>query len=117
MPRMVILYVLSSYILALVLIALSWKYEEVQRTLQPWGRQAFTYSGWVEFVSLGLPGTIMLCSEWWAYEMLTVFASQLGTVEVAAQTIIIQTCSLASTVPLGFVGGSGVTCGQFHRSR
>jgi hypothetical protein len=43
----------------------------------------------------------MLCSEWWAYEFLTMFASLLGTADVAAQTIIIQVATLAFMVPLG----------------
>lgn len=55
----------------------------------------------MEFVSLGVPGTVMLCSEWWAYEILTIFASMLGTEEVAAQSVILQTAGLAFMLPLG----------------
>lgn len=47
----------------------------------------------------------MLCSEWWAYEVLNLFASfkdtgAVGTA-VAAQTIILQTASLVFMIPLG----------------
>jgi len=54
-----------------------------------------------EFVNLGVPGTLMLCSEWWAYEILTIFAGRLGTNEVAAETIIMQLAALAFMLPLG----------------
>lgn len=97
-------WVLSLYLSAFLQIALSWNHPSVQRTLQPFDKAALT--GWWEYIKLGLPGTIMLCSEWWAYEILTIFASLLGTAEVAAQTIILQTASLAFMVPLGL----GVAC-------
>lgn len=92
-------WVLSLYLSAALQIYLSWHHPSVQRTLQPWSKDALT--NWGEYFKLGLPGTIMLCSEWWAYEILTIFASLLGTAEVAAQTIILQTASLAFMIPLG----------------
>mgnify|MGYP000430374983 CR=1 FL=1 len=55
---------------------------------------------------LGLPGTVMLCSEWWAFEFLMLMATFLGTHEVAAQAIILQISSISFMVPLGI----GVTC-------
>jgi MATE family multidrug resistance protein len=97
-------WVISLYLSACIQIGLSLQYPEVQRTLQPFDRKALT--GWKEFFMLGLPGTVMLCSEWWAYEVLAVFASLLGTTQVAAQTIILQTASLAFMIPLGL----GVAC-------
>lgn len=92
-------WVLSTYLGGVVQIVLSWNYPAVQRTLQPFTMDAF--KNWPEFIMLGLPGTVMLCSEWWAFEILTIFASVLGTAEVAAQTIILQTASLAFMIPLG----------------
>ena len=92
-------WVISMYLSGIVQLALSWHHPSVARTLQPWNKEALTK--WWEFISLGLPGTVMLCSEWWAYEILTIFASLLGTADVSAQTIILQTASLAFMVPLG----------------
>lgn len=97
-------WVLSLYLSAFVQLGLSLRYPAVLRTLQPWDKKSLTK--WKEFIMLGLPGTVMLCSEWWAYEILTIFASLLGTSEVAAQTIIMQTASLAFMIPLGM----GVAC-------
>jgi MATE family multidrug resistance protein len=94
-------WVLSLYLSAFVLFGLSLTYPEVKRTLTPFNRRAVT-EGWKEFIILGLPGTIMLCSEWWAYEILTIFASLLGTVQVASQTIIVNTAGLMFMIPLGF---------------
>ena len=97
-------WVFALYLSALAQIALSWNNQSVQRTLQPLNKAAL--SGWGEYISLGLPGTVMLCSEWWAYEILSVFASLLGTAQVAAQTIILQTATLVFMIPLGL----GVAC-------
>jgi MATE family multidrug resistance protein len=44
---------------------------------------------------------LMLCSEWWAYEVLTVMAGVLGKEEVSAQAILMQILSLSFMVPLG----------------
>ncbi|CAK9249953.1 unnamed protein product [Sphagnum jensenii] len=55
----------------------------------------------------------MVCSEWWAYEILTLLASQLGTYEVAAQTIIIQTASLTYMVPMGISIATASLVGNF----
>lgn len=92
-------WVISVYLASLLQFSLSFYYDAVKRTLQPWDKRAWTE--WFEFCKLGFPGTVMLCSEWWAYEILTIFASILGTPEVAAQTIILQTASLAFMIPLG----------------
>ncbi len=97
-------WVLSLYLSAFLQIYLSLSEPAVKRTLVPYDKAA--WSNWKEFINLGLPGTVMLCSEWWAYEVLSIFASLLGTAQVAAQTIILQTASLAFMVPLGL----GVAC-------
>jgi multidrug resistance protein, MATE family len=54
-----------------------------------------------EFVTLGIPGTLQLCSEWWGFEVLTVMAGWLGTYELSAQTIILQCAALFFMIPLG----------------
>jgi len=93
-------WVLSVYISAIIQFVISLQYEEVRRTLQPFNFQ-HAFSHWYEFFELGVPGTVMLCSEWWAYEILTVFASMLGIEQVAAEAIILQIASLAFMIPLG----------------
>lgn len=92
-------WVISTYFMAAVQWGLSWNEPAVQRTLQPWSPNSL--KGWGQFIGLGVPGTVMLCSEWWAYEVLSLFASFKGTDAVAAQTIILQTASLVFMIPLG----------------
>ena len=41
-------------------------------------KESFNWSGCKEFLRLGVPGTIMQCAEWWAFEVLAIFAGILG---------------------------------------
>mmetsp|Transcript_26160 Transcript_26160/g.44103 ORF Transcript_26160/g.44103 Transcript_26160/m.44103 type:complete len:479 (+) Transcript_26160:70-1506(+) len=100
-------WVLASYLSFGLQLWLSKRHVAVQRTEIDWDWGA--WQNWSEFISLGLPGTVMLCSEWWAFECLTIFSTFLGTAQVAAQTIIMQIASLAFMIPLGI----GITCASF----
>jgi len=42
----------------------------------------------------------MICSEWWAFEALTIMAGILGVVELASQTISINVLATLSMVVL-----------------
>ena len=55
----------------------------------------------VEFLKLGIPGVAMLCSEWWAFEVIALAAGILGENELAAQTVVLNTCALTYMIPLG----------------
>ncbi|KAH3765586.1 solute carrier family 47 [Pelomyxa schiedti] len=65
---------------------------------------------WKEFLSLGLPGVFMLCSEWWAFELLAILSGLIGTVELASNMVIMNTFSIVFMIPLGMsiVGGARV---------
>ena len=103
-------FVLSTYMSFIVLFLSSYFHPFVQRTLQPLSVEAL--SNLQEFVYLGFPGLAMLCSEWWAYEALTLFASQLGPDAVAAQTIIITLATTAYMVPMGISVASTTLVGN-----
>ena len=95
-------WVLSTAASLGTLIAMAYNHPSVQRTLQPINiKEILNISKLYEFFELGLPGMLMLLSEWWSYEILSIFAGLLGTPEVAAQTIILSTAALAYMVPLG----------------
>ncbi|KAG0091078.1 hypothetical protein BGZ93_008995 [Podila epicladia] len=64
-----------------------------------WTRDALT--GWPAFLKLALPGVLMVCTEWWAFEVMSLAASYLGTVALAAQSIVVQTSGLLYTIPFG----------------
>ena len=62
-------------ILNLILISL---YVAYINGYQPWG--GFTkraWAGWGEYLNLGLPGCLMCCAEWWAFELCALAAGML----------------------------------------
>ena len=95
-------WVLSVAVAGIVMVLSSYKHPSVIRTQVKWDWDSvLQWDKLREFIELGVPGTLMLCSEWWAYEILTLFAGRLGTLEVSAETIIMQLAALAFMVPLG----------------
>ena len=70
--------------------------------MQPiFNRESFNWEGCKEFLRLGVPGTLMQCAEWWAFELLAIFAGMLGKHELAAQVAVINIIGLIFMVPLG----------------
>jgi len=67
-----------------------------------------------EFISLGLPGCAMVCTEWWTYEILSLFASMLGLQAIAAQTIILQFIVTVFMLPLGLGSAASTLVGQAY---
>ena len=107
-------WVLSSATGGVVMMLTSRGFPAVQNTLvecpcnpfdpearRHWVEEVLPWCKVKQFLNLGWPGTVMLCGEWWAFEALNVMAAQLGTEELAAQTIVLQLAALAFMVPIG----------------
>lgn len=73
-------------------------------------RHLFSKLGTV--TSLGLAGTIMLSSEWWAWEACALAASLLGPTTLAAQSVLLSTASTFFQVPASLGIASAVRCGN-----
>ncbi|KAJ3025446.1 UNVERIFIED_CONTAM: hypothetical protein HDU68_007130 [Siphonaria sp. JEL0065] len=61
---------------------------------------------------LGVSGILMTCSEWWAYEVVALFAGILGPSYLVAQTILLSAASWAYTIPLGVSIASSTRIGN-----
>ncbi|KAJ1982166.1 ethionine resistance protein [Dimargaris verticillata] len=64
-----------------------------------WDRRCL--QGWRHFITLALPGMVMVCCEWWAFEVVALSSSYLGTNPLAAQSILLTTDSLLYQLSLG----------------
>ena len=70
--------------------------------LQPlFSKKSFEWNEAKNFLRLAVPGTMMQCAEWWAFELLAIFAGMLGPHHLAAQVAIINILGLIYMVPLG----------------
>ena len=62
--------------------------QKVRQVLQPLDREAFT--AWGAYLKVALPAMAMICSEWWAFEILVILAGVLS-VEALASNIVALT--------------------------
>ncbi|SCU86913.1 LAME_0D08086g1_1 [Lachancea meyersii CBS 8951] len=60
------------------------------------------FRNWRKMFSLALPGVVMVEAEFLGFELLTIFASHLGTSELGAQSIVSTVASLAYQIPFSF---------------
>ena len=47
-----------------------------------------SFCGWGEYLKISIPGTVMMCAEWWAVEILVVLSGTLGVTEQASQVLV-----------------------------
>lgn len=64
-----------------------------------WSMQAI--KAMLQYFKLALPSMIMICCEWWILDLLALAASYLGNTTLAAQSIVINTCSITYQIPDG----------------
>ncbi|ELU04320.1 hypothetical protein CAPTEDRAFT_117091 [Capitella teleta] len=77
------------------------------------GMQYQMLEDWGPFVKLGLYGMLMICLEWWAYEISNIFSGILGTTELAAQGIFFNIEDIFISVGLGASDATAIRVGQF----
>ena len=53
---------------------------------------------WGPFTKLGLFGILMLCLEWWSFELCILLAGIIGTTELGAQAIVFNVVILFISV-------------------
>ncbi|XP_026216065.1 multidrug and toxin extrusion protein 1-like isoform X2 [Anabas testudineus] len=102
--------VISQYVLAVVLyIYICWR-----------GLHKATWGGWSldclqewgPFVQLAIPSMLMLCLEWWMFEVGGVLAGVISEAELGAQSIVYQLAVVAYMFPLGISAAASVRVGN-----
>ncbi|XP_060791215.1 multidrug and toxin extrusion protein 1-like [Neoarius graeffei] len=56
---------------------------------------------WDSFMKLAIPSTLMLCFEWWIYEIGGFLAGMLGEEDLAAQHVLLELGTITYMFPLG----------------
>ena len=75
-------------------------------------KDALDWKGIKAFVHIGCGGLVMLCLEWWSFEVLALAAGYMSTAALAAHTILAQIVPLAFMVPLGIGTAVSVRIGN-----
>lgn len=78
-----------------------------------WGGWSRTcLKGWWPFLKLAGPGTVMVCAEWWSFEVVAIGAGWLGTIELAVQGVMMNTVALVFMLPLGIGVAASIRVGN-----
>ncbi|OJJ78440.1 MATE family efflux transporter [Aspergillus glaucus CBS 516.65] len=64
-----------------------------------WSREALQNLG--TFARLAILGIVHVGSEWWAFEIVALVAGRLGTIPLAAQSVIMTADQILNTIPFG----------------
>ncbi|XP_035417088.2 multidrug and toxin extrusion protein 2-like [Cygnus atratus] len=67
---------------------------------------------WDSFTSLAIPSMLMMCIEWWTYEIGSFLIGLLSVVELSAQSIIYEVSVVAFMIPLGLGTAASVQVGN-----
>uniref|UniRef100_A0A8C9R7U4 Multidrug and toxin extrusion protein n=1 Tax=Scleropages formosus TaxID=113540 RepID=A0A8C9R7U4_SCLFO len=67
---------------------------------------------WGSFIYLAIPSMLMLCLEWWTYEIAGFLAGLISEVELGAQSVIYEQATVAYMLPLGFSVAATVRVGN-----
>ncbi|KAJ1785045.1 ethionine resistance protein [Coemansia sp. RSA 2399] len=83
--------VVTFWVMLLGIVVYCWR-TDAREAWGGWTCRAFT--SMLQYYHLAIPSMIMVCSCWMAWELMAIFSSYLGNVTLAAQSIVINTCSL-----------------------
>ena len=61
----------------------------------------WTFNGYYNYLAIGIPCMVMVCSEWWVHESMVLIAGTLGVDEQASQVILSNISQQIFMLPLG----------------
>nr|XP_046245420.1 multidrug and toxin extrusion protein 1 [Scatophagus argus] len=67
---------------------------------------------WGSYIHLAIPSMVMLCVEWWTYEIGSFLAGLINEVELGAQSVVYQLANVAYMLPMGFSIAGSVKVGN-----
>jgi MATE family multidrug resistance protein len=88
-----------SYWLSFLLLLAYTRFVDGWQCWGGWDRRCFN-NMWT-FAKLAFLGVVHVGTEWWAFEIVAIVAGQLGTIDLAAQSVIMTTDQVMNTIPFG----------------
>ncbi|XP_020784263.1 multidrug and toxin extrusion protein 1 [Boleophthalmus pectinirostris] len=97
-----------------VMVGLLWVYIVYKglhkATWGGWSRDCLKH--WSSYLHLAIPSMVMLCVEWWTYEIGIFLAGLISEVELGAQSVVYQLANIAYMFPMGFSVAGSVRVGN-----
>ncbi|KAM9318977.1 multidrug and toxin extrusion protein 1-like [Pholidichthys leucotaenia] len=75
-----------------------------------WSRECL--QDWGSYIRLAIPGMVMLCVEWWTYEIGSFLAGIISEVELGAQSVVYELANIAYMFPIGFSIAGNIRVGN-----
>ncbi|XP_035654937.1 multidrug and toxin extrusion protein 1-like isoform X2 [Oncorhynchus keta] len=101
---------ISQYTLAIVIyVYILWRGLH-KATWDGWSRDCL--QEWGPFLYLAVPSMLMMCLEWWTYEIGVFMAGFIGEAELGAMSALYQVSSVTFMFPLGFAVAANVRMGN-----
>ncbi|XP_051533290.1 multidrug and toxin extrusion protein 1 [Myxocyprinus asiaticus] len=101
---------ISQITICLMLFAyIRWKKLHV-KTWDGWSTASL--QEWGSYMKLAIPSTLMLCFEWWIYDIGGFLAGMLGEVDLAAQHVLLEMGAITYMFPLGVHAAACVRVGN-----
>ncbi|KAG7479088.1 multidrug and toxin extrusion protein 1-like [Solea senegalensis] len=101
---------ISQFSMAIILYAyIMWRGLH-KATWAGWSRECL--QDWRLYVNLAIPSMVMMCVEWWTYEIGSFLAGLISEVELGAQAIVYQLANVAFLFPYGFSIAGNVRVGN-----
>ncbi|XP_041669911.1 multidrug and toxin extrusion protein 1 [Cheilinus undulatus] len=101
---------LSQYSLTVVLYAyIIWRGLH-KATWGGWSKECLR--DWGSYIYLAIPSMVMLCVEWWTYEIGSFLAGLISEVELGAQSVVYELANVAYMFPMGFGIAGNVRVGN-----
>lgn len=88
-----------SYWLSFLLLLAYARYVKGWESWGGWSRRCLHHTG--TFARLAILGVIQVGTEWWAFEIVALAAGRLGTIPLAAQSVIMTSDQVMNTIPFG----------------
>ncbi|XP_071992352.1 multidrug and toxin extrusion protein 2-like isoform X2 [Engystomops pustulosus] len=67
---------------------------------------------WGQFMNLALPGALMMCIEWWSFEIGGVLAGLISVVQLGGQAAMMELLTVAAMLPFGLSAAANVRIGN-----
>ncbi|KAF3229863.1 hypothetical protein TWF192_004039 [Orbilia oligospora] len=99
-----------TYWLSFFLLCLYSKYIEGYESWGGWTTACLKNT--TTFLRLAILGTVMVGTEYWAFEIVAIIAGRLGQIPLAAQAVVMTTDGVLSTIPFGIGIAASVRVGN-----
>ncbi|CAH2222677.1 multidrug and toxin extrusion 2-like [Pelobates cultripes] len=101
---------ISQYAMCILLFTYIWVKKLHVETWGGWSTDCL--QEWGQFIQLAIPSMLMLCIEWWSFEIGGFLAGLISVVELGAQAVMLELVAALFTIPFGFSVAASMRIGN-----